>query len=222
MAHNNLGVAYRELGAASLAVRSYMTSAGQGNTLAMANMAQLKAGVGFIDEARKLLEEASTGEDVHKNVYTGLERLESQQKNDQKLRETALQRAAVVQPKLRELGESLIRILPDSAATLSGSWVDESDHEYRLRVGEDGHVECEFVNAVKRSNYLSGERMLSFARLSWDRDEKKMFGDGTERKHHGNALLGFSNTDGIRLALLTSEQAEIVSLRRNGNRGEAE
>ena len=68
MTFNNLGVALAHLDLPGLGVAAYKRASGMGNSLAMANRAQLLLNQGFLQEAEAVLDEGRAIADPHENV----------------------------------------------------------------------------------------------------------------------------------------------------------
>ncbi len=68
MAHNNLGVTYKELGHVFSSVEQYRRAEKLGETLSAANLAFLFINNGFEEEARELISWAQSEENTHQNV----------------------------------------------------------------------------------------------------------------------------------------------------------
>jgi tetratricopeptide (TPR) repeat protein len=79
MAHNNLGYAYEQLGLPINAIKSYKRSIELKNTLAASNLGNLLLKAGFIEEAEKVLTEATKEPDCHKSVVSILANIQRYQ-----------------------------------------------------------------------------------------------------------------------------------------------
>ena len=83
-AMNNLGVALNESAMPILAVERYREAAKLGNTLAMANQADMLMRAGFQEEAGVLLDEAASADDVHENVASTKAAMDASRKEQKK------------------------------------------------------------------------------------------------------------------------------------------
>lgn len=69
MALNNLGASYENMKFPINSIKNYKLAFQNGVTLSASNMARRLLDVGFVEEAKELLEEAKQKESIHKNVY---------------------------------------------------------------------------------------------------------------------------------------------------------
>lgn len=79
---NNLGVAYSKLGLLSKSIEQYKKAFDLGETLAGSNLAYEYLENGFFNEAQEYISKAIQRPNVHRNVWSAKERLESQKKEE--------------------------------------------------------------------------------------------------------------------------------------------
>jgi tetratricopeptide (TPR) repeat protein len=126
MALNNLGVCAGDIKAPGKQVRFYKLAAEQGNSLAMANLANLYMQSGFFDEAEETLKKALKIDDPHENVGNALYRLKKTRTNDEEMWEKALREAKELQRKIRPFGEALFDHTLDALDWL-GTWITNNN-----------------------------------------------------------------------------------------------
>lgn len=140
--HNNLGVAYEKLGLTIHAVESYKRSIKLNNTLASANLGNLYIKAGFVEEAEKVLNEASKETDCHKNVIAALANI---QKNS--LAEDAkielIQKNTAEKHVFLEHFADFYMIDGQPVESLIGKW--ENDGEFLLLTVNDNNLTGEWT-----------------------------------------------------------------------------
>lgn len=119
IAWNNFGVALESLKLPVKAVEAYRNSAGLGETLAMSNLAYLFLNAGFVDEAKKILDEALHVADHHKNVDKALGVIRDCLDDEEKQETSVYEKAKPVSEFFRSFG--LARIQPLTIG-LQGTW----------------------------------------------------------------------------------------------------
>ena len=118
-AWNNIGVEYNQFKISSKAVKAFQKSFKLGESIAGSNLAEELLSVGFLDEAKKLCEEAIAMPDPHANTAQTLWKIKNTPEEDDK-RETALHEKA--REKLdffKTYGRAVRHIEPTD---LSGAW----------------------------------------------------------------------------------------------------
>lgn len=153
---NNLGVAYQNSDLTAFAIDNYKKSAALKGTLAMANLALLYIHGGFLDDARKILDEARRSEDVHANVGHAMTQLDQRHRDE-------LERAE----KCHESGQRIADFLAQVAAALhcgpaadwEGTW---KTHDRRVlrTVLHDGQLDMRWID----DNGNEYEIIFSFGR----------------------------------------------------------
>lgn len=134
-AHNNLGVAFTNLGAPSKAIGQYRIAIGQKDTLAASNFANVLIGIGDLDEAEKLLKDAQAKKDVHENVNESIVTIDKNRKKDEETRTHYLQLAKRQHNFLLQYAEAFLR--PESVQPqLDGSWHDAEGKSIELKVSQ--------------------------------------------------------------------------------------
>ncbi len=89
---NNIGVQYERLGMPIKSVRYYKESIEKQGTLSAANLAYKYLNVGFVEEAKRIIDEHKDKEDVHKNVAEANFAIsERKEEEDKKEREIMIQ-----------------------------------------------------------------------------------------------------------------------------------
>ena len=113
MTWNNLGVAYQHFSLSARSVSAYRNAADKKNTLAMANIAYLFIGAGFITEAREIIEVAQKEPSYHKNVISALSRANEIQNEEDKQHAEKLTGVVEKSTALARVGELISRSVPD-------------------------------------------------------------------------------------------------------------
>lgn len=126
MALNNLGVCAGDLKAPGKQINFYKLAAEQGNTLAMANLANIYMQSGFFDEAEEVLKKALKLDDPHENVGNALYRLKQNRTTDEEVWEKALREAKELQRQIRPFGEALFDYTLD-VLDWSGTWIKNNN-----------------------------------------------------------------------------------------------
>jgi tetratricopeptide (TPR) repeat protein len=97
MALNNLGVCYSHLKLKAKAITNYLKSAEHNETLAMGNIAYSYLDAGFLNDAKKVIEEAnklsSQGIDVNPRIGVSKQRLKNMQKEEEETENKLLDEA---------------------------------------------------------------------------------------------------------------------------------
>ncbi len=146
MTWNNMGVAYQGFSLSGLAVSAYQTSANEGQTLAMSNLAERLMSAGFLDEAQRELHRAKDASDVHKSVAKSQVRLDSIRPEEQEKRREKLEGAPEFSKFLAEVGRQLWQPLPSSVGS---TW---SNDEVSLNVEiTDGKITAKGTLERKKS-----------------------------------------------------------------------
>lgn len=126
MALNNLGVCAGDMKALGKQINFYKLAAEQGNTLAMANLANLYIQAGFFDEAEEILKKALKLDDPHENVGNALYRLKQNRTADEDMWNKLLRESKELQRQIRPFGEALFDYTLD-VLDWSGTWITNSN-----------------------------------------------------------------------------------------------
>ena len=124
MATNNMGVQASALGMEARSVEYYRRAAELGNTLAMANLAQLYLSSGFLKESEDIVRQAMTKDDPHPNVASALADIEKRKKSEADAREKALAIGTQQREFVRSYADARFSRSLDPE-DLTGVWVSE-------------------------------------------------------------------------------------------------
>lgn len=128
---NNLGVEYDNLKMPTLAVSAYSQSIDQGNTLSAANLANAYLNAGFVDDAKRILDEAIDMEDVHKNVPLSLGNIARRQLADEEAKERSISNAQEQQQFAFEYARAYFAS-SNIQATFSGLWQTNDGDQFTV------------------------------------------------------------------------------------------
>jgi hypothetical protein len=87
---NNIGVAYDNADLKINSIDSYKHAVKLGNTLSISNIASKYLKEGFYEEAKHILNEGLSKENIHENVYRDLSNLENKRHEEEKTKEKLL------------------------------------------------------------------------------------------------------------------------------------
>lgn len=117
---NNLGVAFQELSVRGKSVAAFRKSAGEGETLAMSNLAYRLMNSGFLDEAGEEIKRAMKADEPHRNVGEAHAALSDiPETENKKLREIEEK----VRPKAEFYHRLSVAALRPNIAELASDWV---------------------------------------------------------------------------------------------------
>lgn len=134
---NNLGVAYSTLGMPMKSVEYYSKAAEGNKTLAMANLAYLYIGAGFVKEAREILDKAQGQDEVSPNVGSAMSSLSDKQEEEAKVEKQCLKSACEQQRFLLSFAEAYLTKANDpNRLGFVGFW--QSEEGYSLEIFKDG------------------------------------------------------------------------------------
>lgn len=147
---NNIGVTYNSLGLKSKSVENYKKAIDLNNTLASANLAYVHMGSGLVEEAKMLLKDAYTKENVHPNVYEASSTLDKQIKKEEELERQALAEGEKVQQFYQNALTRKLEKTESIAPILQGKWKLDDKYTYEIQVVND------FVEITKDKEKFSG------------------------------------------------------------------
>lgn len=127
-AYNNLAVAAGEFELNGKQVSLYKRAIDEGNTLAMANLANLQMNAGLLDDARTLLDNARKTDNPHENIGKAFYRLKSSEDEEDAKWKALGKRAVEFKRKVRRYGECYF----ESGCTgqdFEGTWFTEKGNQ---------------------------------------------------------------------------------------------
>lgn len=130
---NNLGVAANNIEIPTRAVEFYNKSVGKGNTLAMANLAQLYLNNGFLEDAKKIIKIAQTQEEPHENVSHVITGIHTKEDNEKKRWDDALKKGNEYRKFIRQYTSAYFSegVKP---ATYEGTWYLSNNTKVEIKV----------------------------------------------------------------------------------------
>ncbi|EKO3656939.1 tetratricopeptide repeat protein [Vibrio metschnikovii] len=126
IAWNNLGVQAKESGCKYKSIEFFNKAIELGETLAMANQGYALLDAGFIDEAERIANKALSMEDVHKNVYSLMSRIETVKKEESKKWQDLQRKASTKQAHYRKYTE---KHYLGSFEEFDGTWIIEAQEK---------------------------------------------------------------------------------------------
>ncbi|MCK5614521.1 hypothetical protein KAR91_72320 [Candidatus Pacearchaeota archaeon] len=133
---NNLGVSAKSLEMATMATKLYKKSAEQGNTLAMANLAQLYLNTGFLEDAKRIIEKARENEKPHKNVPKAVSEITSLEEKDKDRWSLILKKGNEFRQFIR-LYTSAYFNEQSNIVDFSGHWTIEGQIQINIKINND-------------------------------------------------------------------------------------
>ena len=125
---NNLAVTAGEFDLKGKQVVLYKQAIVEGNTLAMANLANLQINAGFWDEAKSVLDSARKSDEPHENVGNALYRLKSSEDEEDSKWKTLNKRAVEFKRKVRKYGECYFES-GCAGQDFEGTWFTEKGNQ---------------------------------------------------------------------------------------------
>lgn len=125
---NNLGVDYSNLNMPTLAIKNYEKSRKLGNSLAVANIAQMYLRSGFVEDAERLLEEAQADPVPDSFVAETAARIGSTLQGDRNIEEFTLNQAREQRIFLSEYGATYFGII-NVSRSFEGQWLLQEDNK---------------------------------------------------------------------------------------------
>lgn len=195
---NNMGVQYDQLDMPIKSIEYYNKAFAKDNTLAAANMAYRLIRVGFLKEARQLLEDAhskkSDDVEVHENVYSALASIKSEQEKEDEKEKQIFKEAVGQQIFFRNYAKYYftksdetyvdVNYFPDRDADVSFEIVAEKIKFYweerEKTLGGD-----EYISKYK----LEGELHNRAAQVSFYKESYSYWSKQKEYQKEGNAYL---------------------------------
>lgn len=150
IAWNNLGVQAKESGCKYKSIELYGKAAELGDTLAKANQGYALLDAGFIDEAERIANEALGMEDVHKNVYGLMSRIETVKKEESSKWKEIQRKASVKQAYYRKYTE---KYYVGKCAEFDGMWSIDNQVKHISNCSDQINLTWESVGG------LSGTKM---------------------------------------------------------------
>ena len=123
-AYNNLAIVAAEFDLKGKQVTYFRKAIEEGNTLAMANLANLQISAGFWNEASEALDIARKDESPHENVGNAFYRLKSAQEDEEKKWESIGKKAKEFKKRLRKYVEAYFEA-ECSAKSFEGEWLND-------------------------------------------------------------------------------------------------
>jgi tetratricopeptide (TPR) repeat protein len=109
---NNLGAVYQHFSLPARSVAAYRNAIEKSETIAMANVAYIFMGAGFLKEAREMVDVAQKEPNYHKNVVSALSRLNEIPDDEEKQHSSKLEGISRKSNILARIGGLLARPLP--------------------------------------------------------------------------------------------------------------
>ncbi len=206
---NNLGVECKSLGLPLKAIKCYKRAAGGGNTLAMANMANLLMEMGFGEEADEQLSRARALPEPHENVSSAKAQLEGSKRKELEKWTEVVETGARQQAFLRGFAEAMIEETTGNA--FLGSWELPDGGTCSAEI-DRARLRLEFSNAGKRRRFeaIVKNRSAEGRLLIW-----RQYTQGHGMFQEGNDAVATVSTDGATLSLLElSNSSSVLELTR--------
>jgi Flp pilus assembly protein TadD len=160
---NNLGVAYEKLGMRFSAVKCYKKATELDHTLAASNLALSYINAGFEGEARGILEQANSQEEVDVRVGKNLVNLQEKIKREKEEVENNLEVAQVERIFQRKLASAEFDLTAAyEPRTLNGKWILEDKHQADIEIQQNNII----INWTKSSKKFKFEGEINNRCLS--------------------------------------------------------
>jgi tetratricopeptide (TPR) repeat protein len=160
---NNLGVAYSAFGIQARAVEAFGRSGQLGNTIALSNLANRFMNIGFLDEARSLLNKARKDDDFDKAISEADARLKSVPEGESKLVEETLEKSKDKWGFFKEMGRAVSDRTPKD---ISGNWSAPQSELTVSTTGDEliaiGYYEQSSTNALFGTTYGLPQRPIRY------------------------------------------------------------
>lgn len=201
IARNNLAVIAQEGSFPIVAANQYKVAAGNGNTLAMANLGYIYLNAGLEDDAKAEVERALGQEKVHDNIFTLRAEIERRSRKQSEDWERYLRDSRVLQRFVREYARAHEDVNFDAEA-IDGSWRLASGDKIQLQI-DSGRIEARWkigpslrgtngCAVVKGS--IVGRSIDATYRVENKPDETSLLAYSTDTKNRD--LLGWFSEDG--------------------------
>lgn len=204
---NNLGVAANNVEVPTKAVDYYKKSVDQGNTLAMANLAQLYLNNGFLEDAKNIIKIAQAHENPHENVSHVITAIHTKEENEKKKWDETLKKGNEYRKFIREytsayFGEGI------RAANFEGSWSLKNKTKVEIKINQN-KLSAEWIG---ETNVLSGTKLkYSLAGTIQNNSASITYKSGPIDKTESLGLLSAVNSVSYEcFAYIDSDQKEIV------------
>jgi tetratricopeptide (TPR) repeat protein len=119
MAWNNLGVQFDHFDLASNSVAAYKTAEGNGETLAMSNLARKLLRAGFLKEAQDVCDRALKTQDYHKNIGYTIQTIKGKPEEEESKQKEILNKAMPLSEFYRNYGRAAVK---DDIGEQSSLW----------------------------------------------------------------------------------------------------
>lgn len=171
---NNIGVAANNIDIPTKAVGFYQESVSKGNTLAMANLAQLYLNNGFIEDAKKIIEKTKEHENPHENVSHVITGIHSKQENEKDKWTNALKKANKYRKFIRQYTSAYFSEGTD-LANFSGMWNLSNHNQIELKVHKnrlsaEWLIEPTGLSKTKYKCTLSGQIHNNSASIAYTKE----------------------------------------------------
>lgn len=158
---NNIGVTYNSLGLKTKSTENYKKAIALNNTLASANLAHVYIGAGLVEEAKMLLKDAHTKENVHPNVHEASSALDKQRKTEEELESKALAEGEKVHQFYQNALTRKLEKTESIAHILQGKWKLDDHSTYEIQVVNN------FVEITKDNEKFSGHFTNKYFELKY-------------------------------------------------------
>ena len=132
---NNLGVQYDNLKMPIKSISSYKKAEKLGNTLASANLAYRLMNTGFTEEAKSILDIATTKEDAHPNVNSALSDIPKRSEKEDEVEKGKIKLALNLRKFFLVFTEAKF-IKSDVLDNVSGEWKSNVDTIFQLSISD--------------------------------------------------------------------------------------
>jgi len=152
--HNNLGVAYGQLGLRVCEVESFQRAVANDSTLAAANLAKILIPAGLVREADKLIGEAAAKKDVDSQVGQTKMQLQNVRESADTARTAVMSVAGAAYQFLLGYADALLSPQPEMLPLGGGQWRDEQEQPIEFRHEEKSGSTSLIWNEVERPERL--------------------------------------------------------------------
>lgn len=210
MSLNNIAVQYNEFNMPIQAVKHYKKSFELNNTLAAANLAFMYLQLGFIEEAKQVLDRARQQKDVHQNVGSALASISARESAEIKAEKEVIIAAREQQRFLIRFAEAFFSETFNEPA-FDAIWMAEDGAELKIEK-KDAIIKSEWESGGKKYD-LVGEVKNRGVRITSYQDKSNQY------YHSKMADIGYaylsSQGDEIRLMLIKDGKHSFLNLRKH-------
>ncbi|MFA7319165.1 MAG: hypothetical protein WC022_01020 [Parcubacteria group bacterium] len=165
---NNIGVQYDNLQMPIKSIESYKEAEKLGNTLASANLAYRLLNIGFVSEAKELLNSARGKENVHQNVNEALSEIPKKIEKESDIEKEKIREALLLRRFILNFTEAKF-IKGNLLRTVSGEWLSEDGVIFKIDV----------IDNEITANWNISRKLLSYDYEEYFRLNGKIFNDSS-------------------------------------------